>query len=77
MPTDHQQREWMAQWHSAAIELARVRLAELASADLARVASDLEDARLRTCSAEDLIVHKAFAARPQDWVDIGPFPHAR
>lgn len=27
-------------------------------------------ATLRTCSAEDLIVHKAFAARPQDWVDI-------
>ena len=25
---------------------------------------------LRTCSADDLIVHKAFAARPQDWVDI-------
>jgi hypothetical protein len=25
---------------------------------------------LRTCSAEDLIVHKAFAARPQDWADI-------
>ena len=25
---------------------------------------------LRTCAAEDLIVHKAFAARPQDWVDI-------
>jgi hypothetical protein len=25
---------------------------------------------LRTCSAEDLIVHKGFAARPQDWVDI-------
>jgi hypothetical protein len=25
---------------------------------------------MRTCSAEDLIVHKAFAARPQDWVDI-------
>ena len=22
---------------------------------------------LRTCSAEDLIVHKAFASRPQDW----------
>jgi hypothetical protein len=30
----------------------------------------LPGARLRTCSAEDLIVHKAFAARPQDWVDI-------
>ncbi|MEO8479476.1 MAG: nucleotidyl transferase AbiEii/AbiGii toxin family protein [Gemmatimonadota bacterium] len=27
-------------------------------------------AELRTCSAEDLIVHKAFAARPQDWVDV-------
>ena len=25
---------------------------------------------LRTCSAEDLIVLKAFAGRPQDWVDI-------
>lgn len=25
---------------------------------------------LRTCSAEDLIVHKAFANRDQDWIDI-------
>ena len=25
---------------------------------------------LRTCSAEDLIVLKAFAGRPQDWVDV-------
>lgn len=25
---------------------------------------------LRTCSAEDLIVLKAFAGRPQDWIDI-------
>jgi Nucleotidyl transferase AbiEii toxin, Type IV TA system len=25
---------------------------------------------LRTCSAEDLVVHKAFAARPKDWIDI-------
>lgn len=25
---------------------------------------------LRTCSAEDLIILKAFASRPQDWVDI-------
>jgi hypothetical protein len=30
----------------------------------------LPGATLRTCSAEDLIVHKAFAARPQDWVDV-------
>lgn len=25
---------------------------------------------LRTCSAEDLLVHKAFAGRDQDWLDI-------
>jgi hypothetical protein len=25
---------------------------------------------LRTCSAEDLVVLKAFADRPQDWLDI-------
>lgn len=28
------------------------------------------DVSLRTCSAEDLIVLKAFAARPKDWVDV-------
>jgi hypothetical protein len=28
------------------------------------------DVPLRTCSAEDLIVLKAFAARGQDWVDV-------
>jgi hypothetical protein len=27
-------------------------------------------AQLRTCSAEDLIVLKAFADRPKDWVDV-------
>jgi len=30
----------------------------------------LPDIVLRTCSAEDLIIFKAFANRPQDWVDI-------
>ena len=25
---------------------------------------------LRVCTAEDLIIQKAFAARPQDWIDI-------
>lgn len=25
---------------------------------------------LHTCSAEDLVVLKAFAARPQDWLDV-------
>ncbi len=28
------------------------------------------DVSLRTCSAEDLIVLKAFASRPKDWVDV-------
>ncbi len=26
--------------------------------------------RLRTCSAEDLVVMKAFASRPRDWIDV-------
>ena len=43
-PTEAQQRAWMAQWHAAAAALARVRLAEVEQADLARVALDLEDA---------------------------------
>lgn len=28
------------------------------------------EAKIRTCSAEDLIVMKAFASRPKDWIDI-------
>ncbi|GDY21090.1 hypothetical protein LBMAG56_24360 [Verrucomicrobiota bacterium] len=28
------------------------------------------DVSLRTCSAEDLVVMKAFAGRGQDWVDV-------
>ena len=31
---------------------------------------DFGEVRLLTCSAEDLVVLKAFAGRPQDWVDI-------
>ena len=27
-------------------------------------------APLRTCSAEDLVVMKAFASRPRDWIDV-------
>jgi hypothetical protein len=26
--------------------------------------------QIRTCSAEDLVVLKAFASRPQDWIDV-------
>ena len=42
--SESQQRAWMAQWRTAEIALARVRQAELATVDLARVAADLEDA---------------------------------
>lgn len=28
------------------------------------------DGRITTCSAEDLVVHKAFADRDQDWIDV-------
>lgn len=31
---------------------------------------DLGEGFLRTCSAEDLLVHKVFAARDQDWLDV-------
>jgi len=31
---------------------------------------DFGEVRLLTCSAEDLVVLKAFAGRPQDWVDF-------
>lgn len=30
----------------------------------------MEGCALRVCSAEDLIVHKAFASRDQDWADV-------
>lgn len=29
-----------------------------------------QNTKLLTCSAEDLIIMKAFASRPQDWVDV-------
>jgi hypothetical protein len=29
-----------------------------------------ESERLRTCSAEDLVVHKVFAGRDRDWADV-------
>lgn len=43
-PTSAQQRAWMAQWRSAAVELARVGQAELTHVDPWQFAADLEDA---------------------------------
>lgn len=45
-PTESQKRQWMTQWRRAAIALEEVRLKELQAADLARIASDLEEACL-------------------------------
>ena len=41
----------MAQWRSAAVALERVRLQELGTADLARIAADLDDACLASARA--------------------------
>lgn len=43
---------------------------EEASVERSSTADFLPGIALRTCSAEDLVVHKAFAARPKDWLDI-------
>ena len=50
-PTDAQRQGWMAQWRSAAVALERVRLQELRTADLARIAADLDDACLASARA--------------------------
>lgn len=44
---------------------------DLNSALLAAWPSEfLPGIKLKTCSAEDLVVHKAFASRTKDWLDI-------
>lgn len=43
---------------------------ELASIERSTEWTVLDRYRLRTCSAEDLIVHKVFAGRDRDWTDV-------
>ena len=43
---------------------------EARTIDRATEAELATGAVLQTCSATDLVVHKAFAGRPQDWVDV-------
>lgn len=31
---------------------------------------DIGEGKLRTCSADDLVIHKVFAGRDQDWLDV-------
>ncbi len=34
------------------------------------IVADFEDMTIPICTAEDLIIHKAIADRPQDWLDV-------
>jgi predicted nucleotidyltransferase len=43
---------------------------ERAAVDRARKVQVIPGVRLRLCTAEDLIVYKAFAGRPIDWMDV-------
>ena len=52
--TAEQARAWMAQWHSAAPALARVRAAELEAVDLVTVADELDEALWARVRAEPL-----------------------
>ncbi len=62
----------MAQWRSAAVALERVRLQEIRTADLARIAADLEDACLAAARAQGseptsgLIAQQRFLHRRHD-----------
>jgi len=67
-PTVVQQQAWMAQWRSAAVELARVRLAEISNADLWRVAADLEDACVASARAEQLAIATSGLIEQQRWM---------
>lgn len=53
LPTEAQRHAWMAQWRAAGPALERIRLRELATADLGRIAAALEDACLEGVRARD------------------------
>jgi len=67
-PTSVQQQLWMAQWRSAAVELARVGQAELSSVDLWRVAADLEDACVESARADQLAPASSGLIEQQRWM---------
>lgn len=52
-PSEAQRRAWMEQWRAAGPALEQVRLHELATADLGRIAAALEDACLAAVTAAD------------------------
>ena len=67
-PTSAQQRAGMAQWRSAAKELARVGQAELEHVDRGRVAADLEDACVASALAARLLPQTSGLIDQQRWL---------
>ncbi len=67
-PTSAQQRAWMAQWRSAAEELARVGQAELEHVDRWRVAADLEDACVASAREARLAPPSSGLIEQQRWL---------
>ena len=67
-PTVIQQRAWMAQWRSAAVELARVGQAELRVVDLWRAAADLEDACVESARADQITPRLSGLIDQQHWL---------
>jgi len=43
---------------------------EVTSVDRSSIWQVNSDVSIRTCTAEDLVVHKAFASRNRDWLDV-------
>ncbi len=68
LPTTTQQRAWMAQWRSAAVELARVGQAELRVVDLWRAAADLEDACVESARAAHVEPSVSGLVEQQRWL---------
>lgn len=53
VPTEAQRRGWMAQWRAAGPVLERIRVMELATTDMGRLAAALDDACLAAVRAAD------------------------
>jgi hypothetical protein len=53
----------MSQWRSAAVALAQVRAQEIASADLARIANDLDDVSIQAARARSLATSSGLVAQ--------------
>lgn len=64
-PTRPQQLVWMSQWRSAAVALARVKAEELAAVDLARIASDLDDACIEAARSRSLATSSGLVIQQQ------------